>query len=282
MPRRRRMTSPREPSCRSQSARDGFVRFRRVAHQQLEQPQTAKAKSTSAQRPTSARLLQAARATMIRCRQKSALRRRTASGCAAITARRSTPLTQNSLSSGCASGRGRRKTGRGGACCATKQRAGKGCGQRGVRGAFIPRLRRSGSQDFPANREMAAHVGRAHAGNGRVRRAVYDNCARGRGYVAGRSNPCRAARMGKTTTLFQIAEGVLANRNGIPLVVPLGDWATEGETVLASILKRQHFVESRRRFPHGCRPARRGCFFSMVGTNWARKREPACVCRSRP
>jgi hypothetical protein len=46
-----------------------------------------------------------------------------------------------------------------------------------------------------------------------------------------------APGMGKTTTLFQIAEGVLA-QGGIPLVVLLGEWATEGLTVLASILKR--------------------------------------------
>jgi hypothetical protein len=47
--------------------------------------------------------------------------------------------------------------------------------------------------------------------------------------------------MGKTTTLFQIAEGVLANAKGMPLVVLLGDWATEGATVLDSILKRPAF-----------------------------------------
>lgn len=47
--------------------------------------------------------------------------------------------------------------------------------------------------------------------------------------------------MGKTTTLFQIAEGLLANGKGTPLVVPLGDWATEGATVLGSILKRPSF-----------------------------------------
>lgn len=47
--------------------------------------------------------------------------------------------------------------------------------------------------------------------------------------------------MGKTTTLFQIAEGLLASGNGTPLVVPLGDWATEGATVLDSILKRPAF-----------------------------------------
>ncbi len=46
---------------------------------------------------------------------------------------------------------------------------------------------------------------------------------------------------GKTTTLFQIAEGVLAKGSGTPLVVPLGDWATEGVPVLDSILKRPAF-----------------------------------------
>lgn len=49
--------------------------------------------------------------------------------------------------------------------------------------------------------------------------------------------------MGKTTTLFQIAEGMLASGNGTPLVVPLGDWATEGVTVLDSILRRPAFRE---------------------------------------
>lgn len=49
--------------------------------------------------------------------------------------------------------------------------------------------------------------------------------------------------MGKTTTIFQIAEGVLASGNGIPFVVPLGDWATEAVTVLDSILKRPALKE---------------------------------------
>lgn len=47
--------------------------------------------------------------------------------------------------------------------------------------------------------------------------------------------------MGKTTTLFQIAEGLMASGNGTPILVPLGDWATEGATVLASILARPAF-----------------------------------------
>ena len=44
--------------------------------------------------------------------------------------------------------------------------------------------------------------------------------------------------MGKTTTLFQIAEGVVANGSGIPLLVHLGDWVTENSAILDSILKR--------------------------------------------
>lgn len=47
-----------------------------------------------------------------------------------------------------------------------------------------------------------------------------------------------APGMGKTTTLFQIAEGVLEIGNCTPLIVPLGDWATESDALLASILKR--------------------------------------------
>lgn len=44
--------------------------------------------------------------------------------------------------------------------------------------------------------------------------------------------------MGKTTTLFQIAEGMIACSIGIPLVVLLGDWATDRLTVLESVLNR--------------------------------------------
>ena len=47
--------------------------------------------------------------------------------------------------------------------------------------------------------------------------------------------------MGKTTTLFQIAEAVLANGNASPIVVPLGDWSTEAVSLLESILKRPAF-----------------------------------------
>ena len=47
--------------------------------------------------------------------------------------------------------------------------------------------------------------------------------------------------MGKTTTLFQIAEAVLANGNASPIVVPLGDWSTDGAALLESVLKRPAF-----------------------------------------
>jgi hypothetical protein len=47
--------------------------------------------------------------------------------------------------------------------------------------------------------------------------------------------------MGKTTTLFQIAEAVLANGNASPIVVPLGDWSTDRASLLESVLKRPAF-----------------------------------------
>lgn len=50
-----------------------------------------------------------------------------------------------------------------------------------------------------------------------------------------------APGMGKTTTLFQVAEGVLEIGHGTPFFVPLGDWATEGDALLVSILKRPAF-----------------------------------------
>lgn len=50
-----------------------------------------------------------------------------------------------------------------------------------------------------------------------------------------------APGMGKTTTLFQVAESVLEVGHGTPFFVPLGDWATEGDALLVSILKRPAF-----------------------------------------
>ena len=47
--------------------------------------------------------------------------------------------------------------------------------------------------------------------------------------------------MGKTTVLLQIAEGMLTEGVGVPVFVPLADWATEGRDLLASILHRPSF-----------------------------------------
>lgn len=51
-----------------------------------------------------------------------------------------------------------------------------------------------------------------------------------------------APGMGKTTTVFQVAEGVLEIGNGTPLIVPLGEWATDTDGLLPSILKRPAFA----------------------------------------
>ena len=50
-----------------------------------------------------------------------------------------------------------------------------------------------------------------------------------------------APGMGKTTTLFQVADGLLEIGNGTPLFLPLGDWVTESVALLPSILKRPAF-----------------------------------------
>lgn len=47
--------------------------------------------------------------------------------------------------------------------------------------------------------------------------------------------------MGKTTTIFQIAQAALTNGNASPIIVPLGDWSTDGGSLLESVLKRQAF-----------------------------------------
>ncbi|PUB82947.1 MAG: hypothetical protein DBP02_13330 [gamma proteobacterium symbiont of Ctena orbiculata] len=49
--------------------------------------------------------------------------------------------------------------------------------------------------------------------------------------------------MGKTSTIFQIANGMLSSGNGTPLIVLLGDWVAEREPVLNSILKRHAFSD---------------------------------------
>ena len=47
--------------------------------------------------------------------------------------------------------------------------------------------------------------------------------------------------MGKTTTLFQIAEAVLEANTGSPIVVPLGNWSATQDTLLGAILRRPAF-----------------------------------------
>lgn len=72
--------------------------------------------------------------------------------------------------------------------------------------------------------------------------------------------------MGKTTTLFQIAEGVLADGNGAPIVVPLGDWATDDAPLLSSILGRVAFSGiSEDDFRAAA--AQRGCILLLDGWN---------------
>ncbi len=51
-----------------------------------------------------------------------------------------------------------------------------------------------------------------------------------------------APGMGKTTTIFQVAEGVLETGNSIPFIVLLGEWATDHDALLISILKRAAFA----------------------------------------
>jgi len=48
--------------------------------------------------------------------------------------------------------------------------------------------------------------------------------------------------MGKTATLFQIAEAALANGNASPIVIPLGDWSTDNAALLESVVKRPAFL----------------------------------------
>ncbi|MFC4217221.1 NACHT domain-containing protein [Pseudophaeobacter arcticus] len=47
-----------------------------------------------------------------------------------------------------------------------------------------------------------------------------------------------APGMGKTTTIFQLANGVVNAQAGSPIIVPLGEWATLQDSLLGSVLKR--------------------------------------------
>ena len=72
--------------------------------------------------------------------------------------------------------------------------------------------------------------------------------------------------MGKTTTLFQIAESMLEGNNGSPIVIPLGNWAADGASLLEAILKRVAFrtiVEEDFRSA----AAERGVFLLLDGWN---------------
>jgi hypothetical protein len=51
-----------------------------------------------------------------------------------------------------------------------------------------------------------------------------------------------APGMGKTTTLFQIADSLLEEDYSTPLLVLLGDWATQNSTIMESILQRMAFT----------------------------------------
>lgn len=50
-----------------------------------------------------------------------------------------------------------------------------------------------------------------------------------------------APGMGKTTVLFQTAEAVLAAGSGSPILVPLGDWASDDVPLFESVLKRHAY-----------------------------------------
>ena len=47
--------------------------------------------------------------------------------------------------------------------------------------------------------------------------------------------------MGKSTTLFQIAEAALEANTGSPIVVPLGSWSANQDTLLGAVLRRPAF-----------------------------------------
>ena len=49
--------------------------------------------------------------------------------------------------------------------------------------------------------------------------------------------------MGKTTTVFQLAEAALEAGNALPIVIPLGDWSARRLPLLEAILKRASFQE---------------------------------------
>jgi hypothetical protein len=71
--------------------------------------------------------------------------------------------------------------------------------------------------------------------------------------------------MGKTTTVFQMAEALCATGRS-PIVIPLADWSTEGKPLLQSVLKRPAFQDiSEERFRSAA--ARPGVMLLLDGWN---------------
>lgn len=51
-----------------------------------------------------------------------------------------------------------------------------------------------------------------------------------------------APGMGKTTTIFQVADGIVDAQVGAPIIVPLGEWATMRDSLLGSVLRRASYT----------------------------------------
>lgn len=51
-----------------------------------------------------------------------------------------------------------------------------------------------------------------------------------------------APGMGKTTTIFQVADGIVEAQVGAPIIIPLGEWATMRDGLLGSVLRRASYA----------------------------------------
>jgi hypothetical protein len=49
---------------------------------------------------------------------------------------------------------------------------------------------------------------------------------------------------GKTTTLLQVAEAILSNGNSVAVFIPLSEWSSQSDSLLASITRRRAFLGS--------------------------------------
>jgi primosomal protein N' len=49
---------------------------------------------------------------------------------------------------------------------------------------------------------------------------------------------------GKTTTLLQVSEAILSRGNSIAVFIPLSEWSSQSDSLLASIARRHAFLES--------------------------------------